>query len=102
MPIDDQFQSVPMMGHVINVPVPEDKAFISLQMQRNTATDAEMDTMLQELVDLLQTWPGRRPDNNVTAQRYVTGYYNVSPTNPVVDNSPPPEPAPEDEPQTAP
>lgn len=102
MPIDDQFQSVPMMGNVISVPIPEDKAFVTVQIQRNTATDAEMDQWLQELIDLLQTWPGKREDGNVTGQRYLTGYYNAGPTTPVVDNTPPPENPPEGSPQPAP
>lgn len=98
MPIDPVFQSVPIMGLQVNVPVPDDKAFISMSIQTNTATDAELDAMIQSLVDHLQTWPGKREDGNVTGQRYVTGYHTVTPTTPVVDNSPPPE----DEPQNAP
>lgn len=95
MPIENDFVSVPMMGNVVQIPVVGDKAFAALQLQRFDATDEEWDDMLQSLVDLLQTWEYRRPDGNVMGQKYVTGYYNATPTNPVVlpveDPEQPPE-----------
>lgn len=91
MPIDDELHIVPMMGNVVQIPIAGDKATAIIQIQRNDATDAEMDDMLQTMVDLIQTWSWRRPDANVMGQRYLTGYYDTTPTNPVVINNPPPE-----------
>lgn len=102
MPIDDELHAVPMMGNVVQIPVADDKAFATLQIQRNTATDAEMDDMLQTLVDLIQTWEYRRPEANVMGQKYLTGYYDTLPTDPVVVIVAPPEEPPGGEPQPAP
>lgn len=102
MPIDDDLIVVPMMGNVVQIPVADDKAFATLQIQRNTATEAEMDDMLQGLVDLIQGWEWRRPESNVVGQKYLTGYYDVMPTNPVEVVIVPPEDPPGGEPQPAP
>lgn len=81
-----------MMGNVVQIPVVDDKAGAILQIQRfGEVTEQEWSDMLQSLVDLLQGWEYRRPDGNVMGQKYVTGYYDVTPTDPYVDNAPPPE-----------
>lgn len=96
MPIDDELHVVPMMGNVVQVPVVGERAGVFMQIQNlGSATDEQMDEILMSLVDLLQGWEFRHPQANVTGQRYLTGYYDATPTNPVVINNPPPEdPAP--------
>ncbi len=91
MPIGTDYQAVPMMGNVINVPIVDNKVGVTVQMQKFDGTDADMDAILLSLVDLLQGWSYRQADQNVTGQKYVTGYYNVTPTNLAEDHSLPPE-----------
>jgi hypothetical protein len=100
MPIDQVPQLVPMMPHQVNVPLPDGAGmFVSVSIQTDgTATPEAMDTALQELVDYLQEWPGRRVDANVTGTKYDTLMYGVQPTNPI----PPPDgPEPEPDPPLA-
>ena len=92
MPIEPDPQPIMAWPHQVNIPVPDGVGmFLSLQIQSDgTASQEAMDATLQDLVDYLQEWPGRRPDTNVTGQKYETLLYMVSPTDPV-DLPPPPE-----------
>jgi hypothetical protein len=93
VPIDPVPQSMAGWPHQVNIPLPDGAGmFVNLSIQSDgTATTEAMDATLQSLVDHLQEWPGRRPDANVTGQKYDTLLYAVTPTNPI-----PPPPDPED------
>lgn len=95
MPIDQNGTLVPMMPHQVNVPVPDGSGFqISVQIMSDgtPGTEAAMDATLQDLVDYLQAWPGRRPDANVTGQKSEYRVFSATPTNPVVIDPPEEEP----------
>lgn len=68
--------------------VPTGHLFVSMSVQSDGSPEgnAALETSIQELVDLLQTWPGRIAD--VTAQLYETTLAPVTPTDP--DPLPPP------------
>jgi hypothetical protein len=84
MPISEEFESVPMMGNVVGIPTTDNIVFISLQiMNGGSATEAQMDEILQSVVDLFQGWEFRHPTDNVLGQKYITGFHRVSPVNPV-------------------
>jgi hypothetical protein len=85
MPIQPDPQSVIAWPHQANVPMQDDAhMFVSVQIQSDgQAAPEEMDAVLQSLVDHLQAWPGRRPDGNVTGNKYDTLLYTVTPTDPV-------------------
>ena len=68
---------------------------IGVQIQSDgsgTATPAELDATLQELIDYLQEWPGKLPGSNVTGSKYDTLLYSVTATNPEVIDPPEEEP----------
>lgn len=73
-------QPVSMMPAQINVPA--SNLFISMSVQSDSSPqgNAALETSVQGLVDLLQTWPGRIAD--VTGQLYDTTLAPVTPTDP--------------------
>jgi hypothetical protein len=87
--------SVSIFPGQINVPA--ELFYISMSVQSNGSPEAEaaMGGALQELIDLLQTWPGR--NGNVTGQLYGSTLAVVSATNADPDDTPPPEDPPEGE-----
>lgn len=93
MPVEPDPQSVAAWPHQINVPTPDGSGmYVSLSIQSDgTATPEAMDAALQDLVDYLQAWSGRRVDANVTGLKYDTLLYTISPTNPIPLPDPPEE-----------
>jgi hypothetical protein len=85
MPVEPNPTPIMAWPHQVNVPVPDGVGmFISVQIQSDgTATPEAMDDTLQDLVDYLQAWSGRRQDSNVTGQKYDSLLYTITPTNPV-------------------
>jgi hypothetical protein len=78
----------------INVPHLHLYIGMNVQSDGTPEGDAALGAVLQELIDLLQTWPGRLAD--VTGQLYGATLASVTPTDP--DPLPdPPEPEPEGE-----
>lgn len=79
------------------VNVPAELFYISMSVQANGSPEAEaaMEGVLQELVDLLQSWPGR--NGNVTGQLYGSTVAAMTATNPDPDDTPPPEDPPPSE-----
>jgi hypothetical protein len=64
------------------ISVPHLDLYIGMTVQSNGTPEAEaaLTTVVQELIDLLQTWPGRLAD--VTGQLYGSTLAPVTPTNP--------------------
>lgn len=93
MPINPDGQPVPgMWPHQVNVPGP-DGLFISVQIQGSSEATPEMlDATMLDLLDYLQEWPGRRPDADVTGQKYDVRLYLATPTNPIPLPDPPVDP----------
>ena len=90
MPIEPNPQAVSAWPHQINIPAATPGLFLSVQIQSDgTATPVVMDDTLQSLIDHLQTWPGRDPNQNVTGSKYDTLLYLVNPTNPIPLPDPP-------------
>lgn len=95
MPIQPNPQPIQGWPNQVIIPVPDGTGlYLALQVQSTdgTAEDEDVEAMLQNLVDYLQAWPGRHPGQDVTAQKYETWLYTVTPTNPI---PPPPPPLPE-------
>jgi len=87
-------QPVQLFPAQINVPT-TNGLFISMSVQSDGTASAEtVNAAVLELVDLLQGWPGKHPQGDVTAQIYEVELIPATPTNPV----PPPDP-PEPEPE---
>lgn len=81
--------SVSMFPAQINVPHLHLYISMNIQSDGTPEGNSALDTSLQELIDLLQTWPGRVAD--VTGQLYDATLASVTPTDP--DPLPdPPEP----------
>lgn len=78
----------PIVVFPAQVNIPADHLFISLSIQSDGSPEgnALLDTVPQELIDLLQNWAGR--SGNVTGQVYDTSLIPISPNNP--DFVPPP------------
>lgn len=84
--------SVPYNASMIYVPNTNNLQVSIYVMGQDDETTA---TALQELVDLIQTWPGRDPLNNVTGTLYATTQATVLPANAVI---PPELPDPQPDP----
>ena len=88
MPTGDP-QSISLFPAQVSVPHTDLYIGMTIQSNGTPEADAALETVVQELVDLLQTWEGRLAD--VTAQLYGSTLASVTPTNP--DPLPdPPEP----------
>ncbi len=73
--------------------VPHSVLYIGMTIQANGSPEADLALapVLQELIDLLQTWPGRLAD--VTGQLYGSTLAPVTPTDPdPLPDPPDPEP----------
>lgn len=85
-------EPVPIQMMPVQINVPTTHLFVSMSIQADGTPESAlaMETAPQELVDLLQTWPGRLAD--VTAQVYGTTLATVTPTNPDPLPDPPQDP----------
>jgi hypothetical protein len=84
-------QHVTIMPASINVPHPYLYVSMSVMSNGSPEGDAAVEPVLQELIDLLQTWPGRLAD--VTGQLYSATLAPVSPADPdPLPDPPDPEP----------
>ena len=93
MPFGDP-QPVQMFPAQISVPTNNGLSIsMSIQSDGGTATPDDIKAAVTSLVDLLQGWPGKHPNGDVTAQFYSVEMIPATPTNPVPQ--PDPEPAPE-------
>lgn len=93
MPVIGDPQPVQLFPAMINVPT-ESGLFVTVQVQSDGSQDATamIPQVVQELTDLMQSWPGRQQIGNVSAQIYDVELSMVGPTDPV-DQQPtdPPE-----------
>jgi hypothetical protein len=73
----------------VQINVPTEHLFITVQIQSDGTPEGNtgLETVPQELIDLLQEWEGRTGD--VNGQLYNTALVTIYPTNP--DFVPPPE-----------
>lgn len=89
MPID--YSNPQPMGYPyqINIPtaIPGVFAYAIVQAQTVEFSEQDLDDTLESLVDHLQNWPGRHPDQNVTGTKFDLNYYQVFPINPIPDPS---------------
>lgn len=76
----------------ISVPHPSLYIGMTIQSTGTPEGDAALPVTLQELIDLLQTWPGRLAD--VTGQLYGSTLAPVTPTDPDPLPDPPEDPPP--------
>lgn len=91
MPTEPNPQTITMWPHQANVPALG--MSISIQIQSDgTDPDVDLDAALQDVIDYMQEWPGRRPDGNVTGSVYDVKLYAVTPTDPIFVPEPEPEP----------
>lgn len=91
MPIEPNPQPLAMWPHQADVPVIGMSVTVQIQ-STGEATTEDLDDTLQDLIDYLQEWPGRRPDANVTGSKYGVLLYAVTPTDPIEVVPPEPEP----------
>lgn len=83
MPISDP-QPVQMYPAQINIPT-ETGLFVSVSVQSDGRPEvtALIPQAVQEIVDLLQGWAGRHPQDNVVGQLYDVELRSVTPTHPI-------------------
>jgi hypothetical protein len=84
-----ELQSVSIFPGQINVPCAGFYISMSVQSDGSAESMANLEPYLQELIDLVQTWPRRT--GNVTGQLYGSTLATMTPTNADPDDTPPPD-----------